>query len=253
MQEIKIKIGEVEYTLNNNNDKYERAKREAGKNASPEVILAFYDKLGGYINVQGNKIENGSFWETYQRIKEEQPKYIEILEGHERDLEESEKRIMELVFININHKRAFLNAIMTISAAVIAGIFILLISNDIGACLSLLVLISGVSLMIFIITASIYLVHLLSSESKSLDKRLKFIQESKKDFINKVGIEIFDIASYENFREKQHKEEKGLIKEIKFSSESWFIFVSILFILSCILLLIMFLSVDNRFLCNIQL
>ena len=92
MEEIKIKIGEAEYVLNNNSDKYERAKREAGKNATPEVVLAFYDKLLGYIkDAQGNKIENGDFWKAYEKRKEEQPKYIEILEDRERNLEERRK------------------------------------------------------------------------------------------------------------------------------------------------------------------
>jgi len=92
MQDIKIKIGEKEYTINNNSDKYERAKYEAGKNASPEVVLAFYDRLAGYIkDEQGNKIENGDFWKAYEKIKDEQPIYIKILEDQEKGLEESGK------------------------------------------------------------------------------------------------------------------------------------------------------------------
>jgi len=158
---------------------------------------------------------------------------------------------MEFILRNIDHKRAFLNAIMTISAAVIAGLFILLTSNDISACLNLLSLVVGAFLMVFIIIASIYLVYLLSGESKLLDEKLKFIQKSKKDFIDKVGVEITDIDSYERFRKQQHIEEQGLIKETKFSSEFWFIFVNGLFILSCVLLLIMFLFVGSNILCNI--
>ena len=47
MQEIKIKVLGTEYVLNNNSDKHERAKREAGNDASPEKILAIYDRLAG--------------------------------------------------------------------------------------------------------------------------------------------------------------------------------------------------------------
>ena len=43
MQEMKIKIGDREYTLNNNNGKYDRAKKDAGENATSEQILAHYD------------------------------------------------------------------------------------------------------------------------------------------------------------------------------------------------------------------
>ncbi|QQG42526.1 MAG: hypothetical protein HYW15_03420 [Candidatus Giovannonibacteria bacterium] len=64
MQEIKIKVRGREYTLNNNSDKYDRAKKDAGENATPEKILAHYDKLGGLIKDEdGNKIENGLFWQ----------------------------------------------------------------------------------------------------------------------------------------------------------------------------------------------
>ena len=77
MQEIKIKIQEREYTLNNNNDKFERAKREAGTNASPEKILAFYDRLAGLIkNEQGNKIENGQFWKIEKARIADEPRQL---------------------------------------------------------------------------------------------------------------------------------------------------------------------------------
>lgn len=70
---MKIKIGDREYTLNNNNGKYDRAKKDAGENATPEQILAHYDKLAGLIKDEnGTKIENGKFWETEKaRIADE--------------------------------------------------------------------------------------------------------------------------------------------------------------------------------------
>lgn len=70
MQEIKIKIGDREYTLNNNSGKYDRAKQDAGANATPEQILANYDKLAGLIKDEnGDKIENGKFWEKRRKEK----------------------------------------------------------------------------------------------------------------------------------------------------------------------------------------
>ncbi len=84
MQEIKIKIGNREYTLNNNSDKYDRAKKNAGKNATPEQILAHYDRLAGLIKDEdGSKIENGKFWK-----KEQQGRFIEKAVA---DVEEREK------------------------------------------------------------------------------------------------------------------------------------------------------------------
>ena len=84
MQEIKIKVRGREYTLNNNSDKYERAKKNAGGNAMPEQILAHYDKLAGLIKDEnGRKIENGQFWE-----KERKERFIEKAVT---DIEEREK------------------------------------------------------------------------------------------------------------------------------------------------------------------
>lgn len=64
IEEIRIKVRGREYTLNNNSNKYERAKLAAGTNATEEQILAYYDKLAGLIKDEsGQKVENGRFWE----------------------------------------------------------------------------------------------------------------------------------------------------------------------------------------------
>lgn len=63
--EIQKRVGGKIYWLTNqnNNNKYSRAKNDAGPNATPEEILANYDKLGGYIqNEQHEKVLNGRFW-----------------------------------------------------------------------------------------------------------------------------------------------------------------------------------------------
>lgn len=77
MQETKIKIGDREYALNNNNGKYDRAKKDAGENASPEQVLAHYDKLAGLIKDEnGNKVENGRFWEAEEKRIADEPRQL---------------------------------------------------------------------------------------------------------------------------------------------------------------------------------
>lgn len=74
MQEYRIKIGEREYTLNNNNGKYDRVfdqkfNPEVKKvsNLTSEQILAYYDKLLGLIRDENRqKVENGQFWKAYE-------------------------------------------------------------------------------------------------------------------------------------------------------------------------------------------
>ena len=74
MQETKVKIGDREYTLNNNSGKLDRAKRDAGQNATDEQTLAHYDKLAGLIKDEnGNKIENESFWEVERKRLADMP------------------------------------------------------------------------------------------------------------------------------------------------------------------------------------
>lgn len=66
MNEITFTIDGKIYRLTNmnNNNKYDRAMKDAGINATPKQILAHYDKHAGYIQDEnGNKIINGKFWE----------------------------------------------------------------------------------------------------------------------------------------------------------------------------------------------
>ena len=74
---MKIKIENLECTLNNNNGKLDRAKKDAGDNASPEQILAHYDKLAGLIiDENGDKVENGKFWEIEKARIADQPRQL---------------------------------------------------------------------------------------------------------------------------------------------------------------------------------
>ena len=66
MNEITLTIDGKIYQLTNmnNGNKYDRAVKDAGTNATPKQILAHYDKHAGYIQDEnGNKIINGKFWE----------------------------------------------------------------------------------------------------------------------------------------------------------------------------------------------
>ena len=77
MQEMKIKIRDREYTLNNNSGKYDRAKQDAGANAMPEQILAHYDKLAGLIKDEGGaKVENGKFWGAEKARIADEPRQL---------------------------------------------------------------------------------------------------------------------------------------------------------------------------------
>lgn len=74
---MKIKIGNREYTLNNNGGKLDRAKRDAGDHATPEQIFVHYDKLAGLIKDEGgNKIENGKFWAAEKARIADQPRQL---------------------------------------------------------------------------------------------------------------------------------------------------------------------------------
>ncbi len=243
MKEYRLKAWGDEFTLNNNSGKFDRAAQEVGDKATPEAFLAAYDKLGGLIlDKVGKKVENGIFAKRHAEWKDEQPQYIKTLEERERTLDEGEKRTIELNSKHLDHKRAFLGTLMTISAAVLAGLFILFTGKDSGVCVNLLATISGFGFALFIISVSLYLTFLLAQESSSLDKHLQFVQNSRKDFIAKVGVAITDLDSYERYREQKNKEEQDLRPKEKGLWEGWFVTVSGVFILSAVLVLVLFLS-----------
>jgi len=165
--------------------------------------------------------------------------FINLIEKRESILDEGEKRTIELSLKNLDHKRAFLNNLMNMSVAIIAGLFLLLISND-GDFFSTLLIIAVISFALFVIISTIWLTYLFSKESSSLDRSLEFIKTSKQDFIQKLQDgTIKDFGTYENYRKEKYKEEKTKIKkEIKGTSEFWFIFIIFLFVFSFVILLI---------------
>jgi len=67
MNEITITVdGQIyKVTNQNNGHKYDRAITAAGVDATEGRVMAHYDKLGGRIQDQnGNKVENGNFWQA---------------------------------------------------------------------------------------------------------------------------------------------------------------------------------------------
>lgn len=238
-----LKAWGEEFILNNNSGKFDRTAQEVGDKASPETFLGVYDKLAGLIlNKDREKIPNGIFWERLSRWKEEQPKYIKTLEERERTLDEGEKRTFELISKHLDHKRAFLGTLMTIAAAVVAGLFFLIVNKDSNGCLNTLSIIGSLGFAFFIISSSVYLTWILSQESSSLDEHLKFIQDSRKDFIEKVGVDIVDMDSYERYREEKYKEEIEVKPKEKGTDEKYFVGICVLFIISSVLLLPMIIA-----------
>lgn len=187
--------------------------------------------------------------ETNQTLEEKRSKYIKILEDREKSLEDAERETLEIGIKIVSHKRAFLGTLMTIAAAIIAGLFVLLTTESLNKnCLHVLVTISGFGFVVFILCSAVYLTILFTQESILTDKRLKFLRESKIEFIQKIGNDIKDFDSYERYRQEKHKKEIQLNfqNEVWGSSELWFQLVSCLFVISSVLLLIVFFLLTKR-------
>jgi hypothetical protein len=85
MNEIVLTVEEKTYRLNNNSDKHERAKKDAGSSATSKQILAHYDKHGGNIQDENGKpIDGVSFWKEEKKRLEVKQKRIENLRWVER-------------------------------------------------------------------------------------------------------------------------------------------------------------------------
>lgn len=57
-----------------NRDKYDRAVAAVGNSDDKRAIITEYDRLGGFIRYQGNKVFNGCFWDTKNRVAIAEPK-----------------------------------------------------------------------------------------------------------------------------------------------------------------------------------
>ena len=63
-----------------------------GENATDEVKLAEYDKLGGLITKDGNKVKTGSFYNFEKKIAREEPQitFEAVLDGNIVEVNEDE-------------------------------------------------------------------------------------------------------------------------------------------------------------------
>jgi hypothetical protein len=243
MQEIEIKLPDGrEYILNNNSGKHERAKINAGKDASDFEILAAYDKLGGLIlDKKRQKIENGLLSKEYDEEKKEHPRFIKIIEDRIQSLEVGENKIIEFIIKNLDHKRAFIGTLMTIAGGILAGLFFLFTkeNSDISR-FGFLARFGGNCFALFIIISAFYLISILSQESISLDKKLDFIRKSREKFIERLGDKITNLKTYEKYREIEYKKEMDNSEKKWFTEEKYFKIVCGLFVISCATIFILF-------------
>lgn len=109
MNDILIHFGQKELLLNNNGDKYNRAKDSAGKDATEFEVLAYYDRLEGLIqDKEGRKQENGQFWSAYEKWKTEGEKMIEMLDENINDIHKTEAQLLIPLNENVSQKGFFL-------------------------------------------------------------------------------------------------------------------------------------------------
>lgn len=77
-------------------------KDQAGKDATEEQVLAFYDKFGGLILKDGVKVETGKFWAEYtqklasaHKVKVEKAKKEE-LETKDLEIAKSVEKVVKV-------------------------------------------------------------------------------------------------------------------------------------------------------------
>ena len=87
------------YVLHNTRDKLQRVfalfKKEGKDIDDLELILAYYDREGGYITEGGVKVETGKFWDLERnkaKCEIEREKVRKLKEDTERLFEEKRKR-----------------------------------------------------------------------------------------------------------------------------------------------------------------
>src|SRR3989344_4612279 len=169
MNDIQIQFGNKRLFLNNNSQKFDRAKSTAGPNASDFEILAHYDQLAGLIqDDMGQRLENGQFWRLYETWRDESKKMIEMVDEN------------------------------------IAGLFFMFSKEYIPiGCATLLAKFSGFFYGLFIVSASIWLTAIMSQEGTKLDKHLDFYKSLREDIYKKVGTAIRSKKDFDGFlREK---------------------------------------------------
>jgi hypothetical protein len=69
-----------------------------GKDAKPEAILGEYDRLGGYITKDGEKVKNGSFYDYANKEVREKPEvlFVAEIDGDIVDVSEEEAKAIKV-------------------------------------------------------------------------------------------------------------------------------------------------------------
>jgi len=248
MNEIRIEVGSKSVFLNNNSGKLDRAKEVAGPNASDFEVLAHYDQLAGLIqDEKGQKLENGQFWRLYETWRDESKKMIEMVDENIADITKSESELLPLLNENVSQKRTYLGTLMTIAAAIIAGLFFMFSKEYIptGGATSLAKF-SGFFYGLFIVCASIWLTAIMSQEGTKLDRHLDFYKSLREDIYRKVGTAIRSRKDFDDFLiEKLEQSVKLSNKKIFGADEYFFWIVTGLFVIASVPVIILFLLAGN--------
>ncbi len=249
MNYIRLAVGDKVFLLNNNSNKYDRAVADAGENAPTGEILGHYDKLEGQIlDENQNPIPNGIYWPAIQKAKKDFEGLIELYNEHSKSLEEFEAKLHSLSNENVGQKRVFLGTLMTISAAVIAGLFFLfstqyVFSSD-GTTQDYalaLAKIAGTFQAVFLFCSGSWLTTMLSQEGVDLDRKIAFSKRTRDDFPQKMLTYIRSEESFRKYVEAKIEEEKKISLKKMFDGEWPFIFISSLFAIAALPLILLFL------------
>jgi hypothetical protein len=248
MNDIRIQFGNKTVFLNNNSGKFDRAKKAAGPNASDFELLAHYDQLEGLIqDEKGQKLENGQFWRLYETWRNESEEMIRMVDENVADITKTESDLLPFLNENVSQKRTFLGTLMTIAAAIIAGLFFMFSKEYIPTgCATLLAKFSGSFYGLFIVSASIWLTAIMSQEGTKLDKHLNFYKSLHEDIYKKVGTAIRSKKDFDDFlKEKLEQSIKLSDKKIFGAEEHFFWLVTGLFIIASVPVIILFLLAGN--------
>lgn len=248
MNDIQIQLGDKKLFLNNNSQKFDRAKDAAGSNASGFEILAHYDQLAGLIqDDKGQKLENGQFWRLYETWRDESKKMIEMVDENIADITKTESDLLPLLNENVSQKRTFLGTLMTISAAIIAGLFFMFSKEYIPTgYATFLAKFGGFFYGLFIVSASVWLTAIMSQEGTKLDRHLDFYKSLREDIYRKVGTAIRSKKDFDDFlKEKLDQNIKIGDKKILGVKEYFFWIITGLFLVASVPVIILFLFAEN--------
>jgi hypothetical protein len=240
---IPIQFGTKILLLNNNNEKFDRAKQAAGPNASDFELLAHYDHLAGLIqDGEGNKLENGQFWRLYETWRNESEKMIEMMDENVANIAKSESELLPLVNENVAQRRTFLSTLMTIAAAIVAGLFFLFSTDYLPTERAILwAKFSGVFYSLFIVCCTVWLTTILSQEGTKLDKHMDFYKSLREDIYEKVGTAIRSKKDFDAFlMGKLEQSIKLSGAKILGAEEYFFWFVIGLFVVASVPVVVLF-------------